>query len=546
MKKKMLSMLLAAAMVVSVCACGNSEETQKSEESKTQQSATESSEEKSEASESVEEEKPLYPLVDTPITVKGVYVGDNPNKDGKLDRVVWNEVSELTGINIEWEVVPAEALATYLASGDWPDFFHGNLNDSIIYDYGVLGGRFVNYLDYLDVMPHFVKACEDYPMVGKGSVLENGEMYKLLVVDNSVTATNVRAYVDKSVLDKAGVAMPTTVEELEEALRDLKAFYGEPSFIPKLSDYTNCWGNMLYAAFGTGCNPTWDVDDNGQVYFAGMTEQMRLYYTYMNNLYDEGLIHPECATLDASAIKELELSGKVAFIDRAGNNVPADENGVWHITSSPVLTSQYDSTKEVMGVTFVNATNSFFINSDSKYVKELCQMIDISYAEEEVVEGSGLLGQSFVYGIEGEHWQRNADNAYTFFVPEGYSSFNEFQRAELVWQNLGRADALAGMVTDTPSNNQSRQMGFVNEIIPYMEKEPFPTNFLVFTEDQQYVIDNKWTEINAYVNQMRVEFVTGVTDIETGWDTYIKTLERMGIDEVVAVYQEAYETLMNK
>ncbi|MBQ2803736.1 MAG: hypothetical protein IJF07_07545, partial [Lachnospiraceae bacterium] len=543
MKKKMLSLLLAAAMVVSVCACGNSEETQKTESSETQQRTEQSSEVKSEVTESVEEEKPLYPLVDTPITVKGVYIGTNASD--KMDRIVWNEVSELTGINIEWEVIPKEALATYLASGEWPDFFHGTLDNSILYDYGVLGGKFVNYLDYLDVMPHFVNACEDYPMLGKGSVMANGEMYHLLRVDNSVTSTAVRSYVDTSVLDKAGVAMPTTVEELEQALRDLKAFYGEPSFIPKIIDYVNDWGNMLYAAFGTGCSPTWDVDDNGQVYYAATTEQMRLYYTYMNNLYDEGLIHRECATLDASTIKELELSGKVAFIDRAGSSVPADENGVWHITSAPVLTSQYDSTKEVLGNTYVSAVNSFYINSESKYVKELCQMIDISYAEEEVVEGSGLLGQSFIYGIEGEHWQRNGDNTYSFFWPEEYASFNKFQTAELIWANLGRADALAGMVTDTPSNNQARQMGFAKEIIPYMEENPFPEGFLVFTEDQQYVIDNKWTEIETYVNQMRVEFITGVTDIETGWDTYIETLTRMGIDEVVAVYQEAYETLMS-
>jgi len=543
MKKRMLSLLLATALVASGCASGKSEEKPAATEAKKEVAATTAATTTAAAA-AVEEDKPLYPLVDEPVTVKGVYIGVNPSD--KMDRIVWNEVAELTGINIEWEVVPADAIATYLAGGDWPDIFHGTLNSSILYDYGVLGGRFVNYLDYLDVMPNFVEACEAYPMLGKGSVLENGEMYHLLRVDNSVTSTKVKAYVDESVLDKAGVAMPTTVEELKEALRSLKDFYGEPSFIPHIITNTQGWSYMLYPAFGPGCNPNWDVDDNNQVYFAGMTDQMRLYYEYMNDLYEEGLIHQEFATLDANAIKELELSGKVAFIDRAGNNVPADENGEWHITVSPVLTSQYDSTKEVMGNTYVSATSSFYINNESKYVKELCQMIDIAYADEEVVEGSGLLGQSFIYGIEGEHWKRNDDNTYTFFIPEGYNSFNEFQKGAVIWSALGRADALAGMVTDTPSNNQSRQLGLAKEIIPYEEKEPFPVDFLTFTEDQQYVIDNKWTEINTYVMQMRVEFITGVSDIETGWDTYVETLKRMGIEEVVAVYQEAYEALMAK
>ena len=66
------------------------------------------------------------------------------------------------------------------------------------------------------------------------------------------------------------------------------------------------------------------------------------------------------------------------------------------------------------------------------------------------------------------------------------------------------------------------------------------------TEEQQYVIDNKWSEIDTYVKKMQVEFITGVTDIAENWDNYCETLEKMGIDEVVAVYQEAYETLMSK
>ena len=543
MKKKMVSLLLAAAMVISMCACGEVEQSNAGS-SETPQVESGSSE-TPQADVVSDEETSIYPLVDSPITVKGVYIGQNVSD--KESRIVWDRVSEITGINIEWELVDGEALATYLASGDWPDFFHGVIPDSMIYDYGVLGGKFVNYLDYLDVMPNLVKTMEDYPMVKNGATLSNGALYELLYVDNSVTATDVRPYVRTDVLEEAGVEMPATVDEFRQALRDLKEYYGVASFIPKLNNYSCTWAPMLYAAFGTGCNPTWDVDDNGIVYFAGMSDQMKYYYEYMNSLYEEGLIHQELATLDSATIKELEKSGTVAFLDYAANDIPADENGEWHISCVAPLTSEYDSTQEVMGTTYVNNYASLFINSDSEYIKELCQMVDICFASEEVVEGSGLLGQSFIYGVEGEHWEINDDGeTYTFYIPEGYDSFNQFQEAEVRWVNTGRADALAGLVTDTPSNNQARQRAFVENVNPYMESDPFPQKFLTFTEDQQYVIDNKWTEINTYVKQMQVEFITGVTDITEGWDTYCNTLKNMGIDEIVAVYQDAYETLMSK
>ena len=549
MKKKMLSVLLAAAMVISVCACGNSGETQKTpESSETQQSVEKNSETQQDATApATEEDDSLYPLVDSPVTLKGITIGANANPNGSTERLVWDKMAEITGITIEWEAVSSEALPTYLAAGDWPDVIHGEVLDSIIYDYGVLGGKFVNYLDYLDIMPNLAQTIEDYPLVGKGSVLSNGEMYKLLRVGNAVTATEVRPYVNTAVLEEAGVEMPTTVEEFEQALKDLKAYYGEVSFIPKLNNYYCTWAPMLYAAFGTGCNPTWDVDDGGNVYFAGMSDQMKYYYEYMNSLYEQGLIHQEVATLDSSTIKELERSGKVAFLDYAASSIPADENGEWHISCVPPLTSEYDSTQEVLGTTYVFSGTSFYICGDSEYVEELCQMIDIAYASEEVVEGSGLYGESFTYGLEGEHWDINDDGkTYTFYLPEGETSFNQYALQKLKWYDIGRGDALAGLTTDTPSNDKARQEGFAENVNPYMEAEPFPVNFLTFTEDQQYIIENKWSEIDTYVKKMQVEFITGVTDIAENWDNYCETLKKMGIDEVVAVYQEAYDTLMSK
>lgn len=542
MKKKIVSLLLTAAMVISVCACGNSEETQNTVKgSETQSSETK---QQTEVVESVQENDSLYPLVDEPITVKGVVVIGNNGRD---DRIVHERVAELTGISIEWEVIDKEALPTLLASGDWPDVLFCNLDNNMLYDYGVLGDKLVNYLEYLDVMPHLAQTFEDFPLMKKGATLSNGELYKLGFVNVATTSTKVRPYVDTSVLEKAGVKMPTTVDEFEQALKDLKEFYGVPSFIPKLNNYANNWSLMLYAAFGTGCNPQWDVEDDGTVYFAGMSDQMKHYYEFLNKLYDQGLIHQELATLDSTAIKELEMTGKVAFLDYAAESMPADENGEWHISCVAPLTSEYDSTQEVMGTPYISMSNSIYISNDSKYVKELCQMLDIAFAKEEVVEGSGLLGMSFVYGIKGEHWDVNDDGkTYHFYDQEGFDNFNQFVANEAHWYNIGRADYLKDLVPDTPSNSQSRQFGFIENVNPYMEATPFPQAFLVFDEDQQYVIDNKWTEIDTYVKKMQVEFITGVADIETGWDTYCETLKKMGIEEVVAVYQAAYEALLAK
>ena len=73
MRKKLLSLFLAVTMVASVCACGKTEPAS-SDEPETKQSEVVSSDTVAQSSEAVEEEKPLYPLVDEPITVTGVVI----------------------------------------------------------------------------------------------------------------------------------------------------------------------------------------------------------------------------------------------------------------------------------------------------------------------------------------------------------------------------------------------------------------------------------------------------------------------------------------
>ncbi|MBQ3080736.1 MAG: hypothetical protein IJC48_12195, partial [Clostridia bacterium] len=47
--------------------------------------------------------------------------------------------------------------------------------------------------------------------------------------------------------------------------------------------------------------------------------------------------------------------------------------------------------------------------------------------------------------------------------------------------------------------------------------------------------------VNNKVWEMRTAFVVGSADIEQDWNTYIEDLKALGMDEVLAIYQEAYD-----
>lgn len=141
MKRKLVTLLLAASMVVTALAgCGQttSAETQESteKESTTVQEST------------VEEEEPSiwnaegYPIVNEEITLNvllGIRDSDSIVDPDEMPAV--QRLEELTGINLEWEVVKAADWSTKLnlmfTSGEYPDLIISNHNTVDYEEYGV-------------------------------------------------------------------------------------------------------------------------------------------------------------------------------------------------------------------------------------------------------------------------------------------------------------------------------------------------------------------------------------------------------------------------
>lgn len=548
MKKKLISLMLCLVMLVSVCACGNKQGEQNDPGTTTPGTSDTTTPGKtddvSEEDKVIELDEVVYPIVEKPIKVTGLTAGKDMTRE---DRIVWNKVSEITGIEIEWINIDGETLNTFLAGGEWPDFIHINLDATVVNDYGVEGNMFADYTQYLDVMPNLRKVFADYPSAKKLVTETNGAIYRLPSIEVSATATQARAYYRTDILEAAGLSMPRTTEEFYNALKVLKEKTGEAAFCPRGISETGYWGLVLYSAFGPSVNADFEDDGNGNVVYMRTSEQYKLYLEYLHKLYSEGLMNQEYLTLDKQAILALAQEGTTAFLGDEAHSLKATDfaDGEFHLSACIPFTSEYDSEIKVLGQLDAGLSN-FFINAKSEYVEELCKMFDIMFAEKEVVEGSGLYGASFCYGLENVHWKYNTDgsNTYEFILPEGYSgSFTDFQYKDLIIENAGLCTAFAGYVTSTPGNGQARQKAFVENVMPYhcADEEIFPTKFLKFTSDEQYVITQKYTDIQSYMNEMKSKFISGVADIDAEWDTYCNTLKKMGIEDVLKVYQAAYD-----
>lgn len=528
MKKRLLSLLLATIMVVSVCACGGkTDEVVNNEETRV----------------AVENYVPTYPIVEEPITIKGLVVGEDVSASST--RMVWDEVEKITNIHIEWENIDIDAYSTRLASGQWPDLIAHDMGQTALYDYAVLGGKLVNYLDYLDIMPNLKKTFEDYPQTLAYATQLDGGVYNLFRVSGKqATACYARPHYLKHVLEEAGYTGEiNTVDDFYNALVACKEYYGTPSYIHYAHKQSG-WCPMLFAAFGPLTQQDMADDGTGKIVPGRTTNQYKEYLKFMHKLYEEDLMHKEYLTLDAAAQLKLVQGGTYAFIPAsvAQKLVDVDVDNNWdNLATLDPFTSEFDDTQTLVGYPDYYTAHGMYVNKDSEYVEEICKMLDIAFATEEVVEGSNLYGTNFSSGPENIVWKNNGDGTFSEFAPEGYESKSVFVSQYYTWDSYGRNDFWVNMVTSTPGNTQARQMGYLNSVIPYQSDRYVNMTAMKFTEDEQYVIENKWGEINTYVKQMEAEFISGSKDIDAEWDNFVATVEQMGLQECVEVYQAAYD-----
>jgi putative aldouronate transport system substrate-binding protein len=480
-----------------------------------------------------------YPIsrekINLTCAITGYAINSNP-------RLIWEKLEELTNIHVEFFGIEAEQLAPFMAAGEWPDFFHNPLAASYINDYGIMGNQFVDYNTVLPYMPHLVKAFEDYPASRKLITETNGAIYQLPVYEKSATVNWARFYYRKDNLRQLNLKVPETIDEFYDTLVALKNAFGTAPMVVVM-DYIELW---FFPSFGDSPDAEFGADAADRVVFNRTSEQYKRYLTFINKLYREGLLHREFLTLDAATQLSMAKQNQMTFAVTPFQNLVIEDfpSGEFDLGVPKPFKSQWNDHTMVKGMG-AERKGGFAVSAKSKYIPQTARMLDVAFAASEVVPGTGIYGNAFGYGPEGLTWRfTNAEKTeYEFMLPPEHQdlAFSVYQFDWAIYGNTGREDAFANAVTTTVSNNRTRQLEFLENLNPYSRTDYFPVSFLKFTEDEQMVIDNRYTDINTYCTEMRSKFITGVANIDAEWDTYRRTVDSMGIADVIRVYQQSYD-----
>ena len=163
---------------------------------------------------------------------------------GYENNEVLNQLQENVGIKINWETMSdslAEQVNIRITGGQYPDAFMGvGFSNYDLARYGD-DGTFLDLTPYLteDIMPNLCAILEEHPEIRAAITQEDGKIYGLPSGEQMTTA-GIGADMDdawsiytipqfsminKAWLDELGLPVPTTLDELHDALKALKERY---------------------------------------------------------------------------------------------------------------------------------------------------------------------------------------------------------------------------------------------------------------------------------------------------------------------------------
>ena len=455
---------------------------------------------------------------------------------------VWQEVENRTGIKINWEVMPSDqynaAMQTRIAAGS-------NLPDILAVP-PLWNGDVVKYaedgviLPLKDLIeqnaPNIMKMFEEYPIVRKVLTAPDGEIYNLaevFVEGNEVAPKSL--IIRKDWLDKLGLDIPETLDDWYSVMKAFKEQDPNGNGVADEIPFTLNDGaayNYLASAFGlTAGTGEFYADEQGNVQYLYSSSEYKELITFLHKLYSEGLIDPQYSTngdeakVDAMVSKDLVgISVHFAGVDERWNKlVPGAE----YVLVKPPVGPDGEQPKLVKRAP---TGMQFALSKDCKDPVAAIRWIDYIWASDEgvILTHFGIEGKTFEYDENGRpeftEWVTNN--------PDGLDAFSALR-------SLGAFPSLFDNQTKEFMSQSVTQktLDTCEELMPCIV-EAFPS--VLATADEADRLLFLQADMNTYTKEMIQKFIMGTESLDN-YDSFLKQLEAMGLDEVLEIKQAQYD-----
>lgn len=467
------------------------------------------------------------------------------------DILLWQDIEKETNVHVEFQDIASsqwnEKKGLMFASDELPEAFIGHLifNDTDLLNYGSTG-QLIPLEDLIEShAPNLMKAFEEYPDLRAEITAPDGHIYGIpsFLGDYQSVRVNSPIFVNKSWLENVGMEAPATTEEFEKMLIAFKTQdpngNGQADEIPLLVHtnsgyFSNMFGSFgLIDNYGAGTtNHIW-VED-GKIIYSLAQPQYKDAINYFHGLYDQGLIDQETFTQDRNA-----HNAKMKTVPRIAGVIQAWRATAWannddevdDYIAIPPLTGPNGDSLFIEYNSGLSGRGSFAITNAAQNPELLMRWIDhvISDDVQMQMANGGRFGDYLDKTEDGKvKLLRAIDNnnpSEAFNIPSNTSRINFMTKS-----NSERLVDLTAVYKQKSEYDKLYVDHFPKEVLPK----------LFFSQEEAQQIATMGSDINPYAEGLYAKWIME-GGVEAEWDNYLKTLNDMGLEEFIAVYQQALD-----
>lgn len=520
--KKLVSIIVMAVMVLSFAACSEKEETKTVGKD-------------AQALKSMD-----YPLkTDQTLTwweVLNATVAANYSNKGETPYAGYLE--EATGVKVEYVHPSAggamEQLTLLIASGDLPDIMFWQWGN-----YPGGPGSAISEGNILDVSslakeysPTYYNLLKESELSRKSATDDTGALwgYVSTFTDETFLPAVTGLMLREDWLKELNLSVPETIEEWEtvlKAFRDKKGAKAPFSF----NSSEKAPLNLFSGAFGVGYE--FYVDKDGKVKYGPMEKGFRDFVELMRKWYKDGLLDYRHPAVGQTMLNQSMVSGETgAAFGYVGSGM-----GGWLTTmkddptyalvaaKSPVLKKG-----DTPGFGSYNVPGAYgaVISGDCKNPELAAKYLDFWYTD----EGSLLT----IFGKEGVSY--NMVDGYPKFTEEITNNPDNIPFATALASYSNGAYGAPGKADYRYTEQYYANQCQIDALNIWKDNNSEKTTLpLVYpTEDEASTMSNIYTEIETFVSEKVWKFIIGTESMDN-YDSFVKTIESMGIDEVLKIKQ---------
>lgn len=423
----------------------------------------------------------------------------------------------------------------------------------------VTSGQILAASDYVKYMPNYQYEVKAWNLASDLETIKqsDGKYYVLPMLHEEFTSDYSLAY-RADIFKKNNIAVPTTWDEWEAALKKLKAAY--PNITPWSDEYqlgsTFTFGAPAWGLHNAGiktANVDWasgaalDFDTKAKKFFFYPTsDQYKSMLTYFNKLVSEGLLDKESATQTDEQAQNKFINGQ-SFVMSSGsqyiNTMRTKMDSVLGKGNYEVAKATIPAGPAGANLNGTRLENGILLTkkagSDPNY-QDLLKFVDWLWYSKS--------GQTLCkWGVEGETYTK--DNGKYKFTDQwqlpayGLTSTNTSAKDIRTEEGYGGGNFILSyggpkdlgesyMPAEDLAFNE--QLNKTHKLLPNM-----PTLF--YTDDQREAQNLIQTQLMDYVYAETYKFVLGTESLSSGWSNFVKACESKGSTKFVDTANQVYK-----